>query len=79
MEAIKYNVVVVAERIADAPIPDSIKLQALDDLLRMLKDKEYAKRVEFVKQTFSPLSHMMIWSKTDLGFQFWYKIMLIIH
>jgi hypothetical protein len=73
--------VLVAEKIASALIPDNIKMQALNDILRMLKDEKYAQSVGFYKGRkpgTDPLLGMMHWGSTDLGFSFWNNMHKII-
>lgn len=74
-----YNAVLILEAIAKAPIPDEVKLKAVNDLEKMYSDKEYGKLVYIgeLSQVFfdkPALTVHHLWDQSELGSEFWVKM-----
>lgn len=78
-----YNAVLILEAIAKAPIPDEVKLQAVNDIERMYTDKEYGEKCfigDLASLSFDKpsLSVHHLWNQSELGSEFWIKMNQII-
>ena len=78
-----YNAVLILEAIAKAPIPDEVKLKAVNDLEKMYVDKEYGSKCNVNRLQDNDRKHPNLlihhtWFKSDLGLQFWEKMNQII-
>lgn len=78
-----YNAVLILEAIAKAPIPDEVKLKAVNDIEKMYVDKDYANLVwlgvasaRMFERANLKVHHL--WYKSDLGTEFWSKMNQII-
>lgn len=77
-----YNAVLILEAIAKAPIPDEVKLKAVNDINRMYKDKAYLLKcigsIDCKMYDLPSVDLHHSWCNSDLGADFWYKIFSII-
>lgn len=81
----KINAIIIIEAIADAKIPDEIKLQAIDDFIKMYTDPEYFHKCYaapgYVDTNLNP-GHLLAghhsWCFSDLGITFWIKMETIL-
>jgi len=81
-----YNAVLILEAIAKAPIPDEVKLKAVNDLEKMYTDKEYGEKCDvwfwynsvIIHESGMSLRLHHLWDRSDLGFKFWDKLVTII-
>lgn len=78
-----YNAVLILEAIAKAPIPDEVKLKAVNDIEKMYSDNEYGGKCDIhplsekiIERPFLSIHHL--WDKSDLGSEFWSKMNQII-
>lgn len=81
------NIIKVVDDIASCELlTDEVKLKALDDLLKMVKDEKYAKKVDFdlfyeqsVTYPNDCVGENHVWCKSDLGTMFWGKLNQIVY
>ena len=66
----------VIDQIANCELlDDEKKIQALDDIIDMLKDQAYFKQVEFefvhIQPKYETLGGLFLWDRSKLGTSFW--------
>ena len=81
------NIIKVVDDISSCELlTDEVKLKALDDLLKMVKDERYAEKVGFdlfeVAGIFDErreIAYNHYWDQSDLGSEFWEKVNHIVY
>jgi len=74
----------VIDDIAKAPVPDDVKIKALDGIIKLIKNDVYAEKCLFEfdrehKGERELIDELCMWSGTDQGHEFWEKLDHIIY